>query len=140
MREILFRGKRLGNGEWVSGFYCTKDGTHFITDIGTYASGKNYFNDIIVDHDTVGQFTGMLDANGKKIFEGDYVQLDEKVKEIFDVNDGVIKYIGGFFIVSGSNAGIRGSLHTLSDINWVLRGVVIGNIHDNPELIGKESN
>ena len=134
MREILFRGKRTDNNEWVEGFYQEyPEG---------YVHIQNAANDWFpVIPKTVGQFTGLTDRSGKKIFEGDIVKLDEDVKEIFNVKDGLIKYIGGCFLVDGkgrNNGSMLASLHTLVDINWVLRGVIIGNIHDNPELLEKE--
>lgn len=147
MREILFRGKRRFNGEWVYGSLLIVGNYYgiiehdqerldtvdrFIFDVDT-SLAQGYVTKVIPE--TIGQYTGLTDKNGKKIFEGDIVKLTDYVKETFDVDDGEVKYIGGCFLVAGSNAGIRGSLHTLTDIYWILRGAVIGNIHDNPELL-----
>lgn len=74
MREILFRGKRTDNDEWVKGFYVCIPDTHYIM------TGKfdSLTNGIInseayeIDPNTVGQFTGLTDRNGVKIFKGGY--------------------------------------------------------------------
>lgn len=91
-REILFRGKRVDNGEWVYGdLIQLHDGRKYIIDNkfgaciddkGNFINTKSQFvNEVI--QETVSQYTGLTDKNGKKIFEGDIVQWSNIKMEIF---------------------------------------------------------
>lgn len=122
-REILFKGKRVDNGEWVEGFLL-KDRSlgNYITE-GLGASG------IEVQPDTVCQFTGLLDKNGNKIFEGDIVDAWNQGSHL---TNGIIRWGIGtckFFIGNESNSIVWnlcgvGKNHTQEDLE------IIGNIHD----------
>lgn len=80
----------------------------------------------------------MPDKNRRKIFEGDIIKVDDDVKEAFKISDGAVVYRGGSFIIGDSkgNESLLNSLFAITDIYYALRGEVIGNIFDNPELIG----
>ena len=109
MREILFRGKGRDNGKWYEGDLGTLAHKRFIDD------GKDNAR---VIPETVGQFTGLTDKNGKKIFEGDIVAMGKG--RAYEV-----KYNNGSYYMDGIAIPIK----------FVDRFEVIGNIHDNPELL-----
>lgn len=130
MRTIKFRGKRIDNGEWVYGYYVGK-GVIIPFDKVNYDLG--YINDSechYCEPNTIGQLTGVLDKNGKDIYEGDIVQSKlkraRKYDEILQICFGDSEYYGK------NKYGIRISLSILEDYHTL---EIIGNIHDNPELI-----
>jgi uncharacterized phage protein (TIGR01671 family) len=86
MREIIFRGQRIGNCDWVEG-----DLIHLPNGIAIIANGYAY-----IDPPTVGQYTGLTDMNGKKIFEGDIVEYNDG----YHYFKGVVKYELGAFGVA----------------------------------------
>ena len=127
MHEILFRGKQVDNGEWVEGNLFVPDRPDTPTQIciGTNIVRISYD----VDPSTVGQYTGLTDKNGKKIFEGDIVKGLFVVGEISSVV--IFKY--GYFGIEWNIDEIK-----VLDPFLGLRNIeceVIGNIHDNPELL-----
>ena len=137
MREILFRGKRVDNGEWIQG-----DLVQFLPHgIVRIVTQEPPYKDAEVDSDTVGQFTGLTDKNGRKIFEGDIIHLEYSQVffggEYFGEYTAEVSYKEGCFITDGINNG--------DEIETPLSGFdndeveIIGNIHDNPELLGGES-
>ena len=152
MHEILFRGKRKDNGEWIEGYYTIQSNhacfahelkhQHFI------------FKDICLDFNlgglqkfevipkTVGQYTGLTDKNGKKIFEGDMIKpFDDEIDKM------VVEFCQGQFLLC-----LYGERGYMAEYGWEESGNygcfeaeplssygddidVIGNIHDNPELL-----
>ena len=138
MREIIFRGKRLDNGEWAEGFYISHlNACHYIIPFrtGGFEAMDNSFyvhKWFEVDPSTIGQYTGLKDKNGKMIFEGDILLLD-------DMN-GIVNYGTGCFCVKlpspdylyRNNPAIDMVLNEYPGLE------IIGNAHDNPELIYKE--
>ena len=132
MREILFRGKRIDNGEWIEGFFFQIwERTYILW--GTTNGAPNM---IEVDPSTVGQYTGLTDKNGKKIFEGDIVRHGYTCK----YSDGKTADFYSNMPVSFSNhyggwiVGVQGILTIKTVQKYNIE--VIGNVHDNPELLG----
>ncbi len=125
MREILFRGKRKDNGEWVYGSYThVHDTDGNLTIIPT---GENRFKSVISP--TISQYTDLTDKNGKKIFEGDI--LEHHVQGDILVNRGVVEW-------DDRNGRWAHRLNTMSPSFCMYNPStieVIGNIHDNPELL-----
>ena len=143
MREILFRGKRVDNGEWVYGTY----GRH--TSFDAMIIDRPYLdsngdltalNFWTVNPETVGQYTGLTDKNGVKIFEGDIVKeykTKDKVKGVVkfgEYQSGINKYADdlGFYVEWTTENFLIQELGY-----WCRKNMleVIGNIHDNPGLL-----
>ena len=139
-REVLFRGKRVDNGEWIEGFFAKSGDKTFILIDNDIAVGYVAMKEVIAE--TVGQFTDLTDKNGKKIFEGDIVCIRYRTGEICCSGDVQFSYgvYGAEWLENKkdkSMVGGWGQLHNLRrfDDDIINDIEVIGNIYDNPELL-----
>lgn len=142
MREILFRGKRKGCGDWVYGFCTMREFSAIAIFVPNPKERIEYAEPFgvtyCVDPETVGQYTGLTDKNGVKIFEGDIVRYTERrfYGEDFHVAH-VVKFEEGGF--TAHNYFLNRWLRNWAGGSTQLEGIeVIGNIHDNPELLEGE--
>ena len=121
MREILFRGKRETDNKWLYGFpYVTRKNA---VKINWYCSEFGSMKTDEVDPETVGQYTGLTDKNGKRIFEGDIIRFEDDI---------------GYVIYNGDDARfLVDSPNMYISMDYSNEFEVIGNIHDNPELLQK---
>lgn len=121
MREIKFRGKRKDNGDWVYGYYIVAGGMAFISTFGIREP-------VAVIPETVGQYTGLKDKNGNKIFEGDIYQFQFMQK----IYKGVIVYkeeLARFAIELEDLGGKWCEFpKQTDDINYFCK--IIGNVHE----------
>ena len=140
MREILFRGKRIDTGNWTHGYYTNtkwyiKGYIHAIIPEDCYFYSRGEISDwYAIEPDTVGQYTGMKDKNGVKIFEGDIISF-RRTNALGYINDriGEVRYFDQlpmFYILATTGDGW--SWGECEDI------IVIGNIYDNPELLHEQ--
>ena len=145
MREILFRGKRTDNGEWVYGNLVRgcDEKYAYIVEFGNKEMCRNYVN---VNPDTVGQYTGLTDKNGERIFEGDIVKYKEACK--FGDNDemeeaeeqylctNIVEFKNGRFFPLPQRCDCEDYFFSYGSYDFE----VVGNVHDNPELLRGNNN
>lgn len=132
MRPIKFRGKTHGNGKWYYGSLVYSDEINAAIHFQIGSGLVKRMDWVYVIPETIGQFTGLYDCDGNKIYEGDIVELDK---------DGlmyVVKFWAGMFYASVKecNDGIFGGfpLHALTE-HEDRKCKIVGNIFDNPELL-----
>lgn len=133
-REILFRAKHIHamdsnkhlNGTWVHGYLSDEN----------YIYDKSLECEFLVDENTICQYTGLNDKNGKKIFEGDIVRYGEICGEVkfglHESNWQIGKHNQGFFVTFPKEYFLRNELGY-----WRNKIAVVGNVFDNPELLEK---
>lgn len=134
MREVLFRGKKNDTGEWINGDFAKS------SLMPEYKFIENDHDKDLVFPKSIGQFTGLFDKKGIKIFEGDILKSDLQSKGYF-----VVTFEHGSFCTYWT-----GDYGPATPMAWTFDegftepfqyftkyGTVVGNIHDNPELIQK---
>lgn len=127
MREIIFRGKDASTGEWAFGFYTPVSiGSGNMADAIITGTARKCFIPVLVDPNTVGQHTGLTDANRNKIFEGDIVRIT------YEDEIGIVAWCedDGSFAVFWSD-----ERTTFTDDIWGSDVEVLGNVYDNPDII-----
>lgn len=126
MREILFRAKPNNSNEWVYGDLTSHRTVSPKNGKFIHCKDKitGQWGNFRVKSETIGQYTGLCDKNGKKIFEGD-ILLVSGVQKV------VVSFEDGLFVVS------HYAINLLKE--RTLESEVIGNIHDNPELLGGDN-
>lgn len=124
MRTIKFRGKSILTDEWLYGdLVHSADNKRF----GILVNDKDSYDECEVAPETVGQFTGLYDCDGKEIYEGDILDFDGFTAEV--------RFVRGVFALL-ANGDLDDEL--CGDCRTDLFAKVIGNIHDNPKLLKEE--
>lgn len=140
-REILFRGWNKKNKRWLYGYYVVNGGEHFIAP-DEFVNPLDTYEDYVIDADTVGQYTGLKDAKGKRIFEGDIIktprgfigevvfgraeeecthtECNRKITDVYTTYGWIFKRADGY---------------TCAIDDGILQGGLLGNVKETPELI-----
>ena len=138
MREILFRGKRADTGEWIYG-----DLLHSVDAVKIREQEQNIqciAKSFVVIPETLGQYTGLTDKYGERIYEGDVLKMEIKSNYINPLQAplvfiGVCNFKDGAFGFSKQRAGIE-EFTAFSSTTYNVEFEIIGNIHDNADLLG----
>ena len=132
-REILFRGKRVSNGNWIEGYFvllAINEGLKHAISTGT-DEGRFILFEVIPN--TVGEFTGLCDKNGNKIFEGDIVRFYDKDWTANGI--ATVDFESGRWTINGHYTTKLSSIVWLDLYRKGFEYEVVGNIYDNPELL-----
>lgn len=124
-REINFRGKNPKDGKWYYGSLVLDYDKKPMILVAGYCDGFGFSGSMYVTPETVGQFTGLKDKNGKDIYEEDilsFPNMDNPTPEAIIYKEGSFQTYDGY------------SLTSLNQVDTLAR-IIIGNIHDNPELL-----
>lgn len=138
MREILFRGKRVDNGAWAFGYFIEDkwgddngNTIYAILQDRVAPDIAELWTPVRVIPETVGQYIGLEDKNGVKIFEGDILTFVKGATRPFRVTwDGICWKM--FLLDDGRRIKYA---YEIDEIDYMRRSEIIGNIHDNPELL-----
>lgn len=136
MREILFKAKRKNNGKWVDGYYQKRyDLLGNEEYLIFHADSYTVWEYAEVDPETLCQFTGLYDKNGKRIWENDIVFVTDENDCSGQISTGIgnVIFIEGMWYIDGRPQ------EGLYDINKVFQIEVIGNAFDNQELLQEKS-
>lgn len=153
MREILFKAKRIDNGEWVKGYLVEArhntyfDGCRIIDMDGINYDGLDYyepsFMSFVIDKDTICQFTGLTNKNGQKIWENDIVKCIDKNSDSEFVAVVEFGNPNSFYSWGYQLKHIKGDKPNMDILLWIdmeetgATCEVIGNIFDNTELLNE---
>lgn len=139
MKEILFRGKRIDNGKWIEGclLKVTLSGKTayliFGDEFGFAGTEVEALCHALVGPETIGQYTGVTDKNDRKIFEGDIVRVHDYLAKRGDPwheFEGVVGHQNASFVIISD---------VVKHYRWIdYECEIIGNIHDNPEMMEAE--
>lgn len=141
MREILFKAKRLDNGEWVEGYYVYCRKRHYILPVLNKAIGFDEREDewVEADPNTICQYTGLTDKNGKRIWENDIISISAySYYEPEDDYFGVVTYCEKDACWSLNNNEKCGEIICECFGSYITEIINHGNISDNPELLEVE--